>query len=110
MNNKIKYFAANIIAPGLGHFAMKKWGRGLIYFLGSSVCVAWLIIAFVKNIIGLYYMTMDTDDSVFDPVRLLISIFTPIGVLIILWGFSYVDICFFCKLKTVKEEEKVNDQ
>jgi len=110
MNKKIKYIAVNVIAPGIGLLAMKKWCRGLIYFLGSATCLVCILIAFTKNVIGLYYIDMDTDSSMLDPVRLLISIFLPLGLLILLWFSSYVDLCFFCKLEPKIKSGENNDK
>ena len=105
MSRKIRYVAANIIAPGVGHFAMKKWLRGLVYLLGTVICLVWLIVSFVQNVIGMYYKAMDSNDIAFDnPVTFLISLLAPIAALCLVWAFSYIDIFFFCKPVAQKEE------
>jgi len=103
MLKKIKYLAANLIAPGIGHFAMKRWIQGLIYFLGAIGCLVWLVIAFVKKIIVLYNSTMETPDSSFDGLSVLIALLLPIGSLIAIWLISFIDLCFFSAIPEKNE-------
>jgi hypothetical protein len=97
MSKKIKYLVANLVAPGIGHFAMKKWIRGVIYFFGAAACIIWLIIALAIKIKSLYYSNMDTPDSAFSGQGMLIALL-PAGALFLLWFFSYIDLCLFCKI------------
>lgn len=102
---KLIYIAANIMAPGMGHFAMKRWKRGLFYFLGTALCLVWLIIAFKQNVIPLYYGNVETNDSVYDFKRFLLEMLLPIVAIFLIWLCSYIDLFFFSK-PLLKKEEK----
>lgn len=97
---KIRYLGANLIAPGIGQLTMKKWFRGSIQLLGAVVCVIWMIVAFVDIMIDNYYRVMNGTQI----HTSLYNLFTPMGVLIIWWIYSYIDLIFFCSLPPPKKE------
>ena len=106
MARKFKYIAYNLLTPGLGHMAMKKWLRGGIFVLGTISCIIWLLLGIKNNIIPLYSADMDTPDSLFESENVIIALFTPIAVLIFLWILSFIDICLFCEPNLNSDQPK----
>ena len=100
LSGKMKYIGANIIAPGIGQLTMKKWFRGSVQLLGAILCVVWMLVAFVEIIIDNYYRIMNGTEMHTG----LSAVFTPIGVLILWWIYSYIDLIFFCSPPPPKKE------
>ncbi len=97
---KGKALFANIIAPGVGHFALKKWARGVIYIVLTCFGLIWLVWAFAACIIGAYIRTAEGGDPGFNLWQLIAPFIGVAG----LWIISYFDLIFFCKVKV--EEKK----
>lgn len=102
---KIKYLLANLMAPGIGLFAMKRWIRGIIYFFSAASCFLWMVISFSGVMIGNLYNAME--DKELDSNSL--GIFLPMFLFVSIWMISYIDLLFFCKPLTVKETKEEND-
>jgi hypothetical protein len=90
---KMKALMANVISPGAGHFVLKKWIRGGLFTLITIGAIIWLIGAFAVCIIGLYKKAAQGGDVSFNYIYLLI----PFLAVFVIWGYSYVDLLFFCK-------------
>jgi hypothetical protein len=100
---KLKYAGLNLVAPGIGHFAMKRWGRGLIYFLSTLACFIWMLVSFFQLLIGNIYTAANGGNPKVD----MLSVFLPMGLIVAIWIVSYIDIMFIrLRDKTSAESEK----
>jgi len=100
---KIRYAGLNLIAPGIAQLAMKRWVRGLLQLFSALACVVWILVAFVNVMIGNIYMVLDgkeIDSHILD-------VFIPMGVLVLIWIYSYIDLIFFCSSSSSRDD--VND-
>ena len=108
--SKMKYATLNLIAPGIGQMAMKKWIRGIIQLLAALVCCGWMLVGFVKIVVGNIYRVMDGKN----PETSLMDVFIPIGAVILIWGISYIDLFLFCSpppgQHTAATRKKDNEQ
>lgn len=98
---KGKALFANLIAPGFGHLALKKWGRGVLYIVLAGITIAWLVIAFIVCIIGAYFRTMNGGNPDFNFWHLAVPFFAISAV----WIFSYIDLLFLCKTESTENTE-----
>jgi hypothetical protein len=97
---KFRYAGLNFIAPGIGQLAMKKWIRGSLQLLASIACIVWMVVALVNIMVGNIYLILDgkeVDSHILD-------VFIPMGVLALIWIYSYIDLIFFCSLPAPKDE------
>lgn len=101
MKGKGKAIFANLLAPGFGHLVLKKWLRGLLFFLGTLLAVAWVIASFAIFIIGAYSRAAQGEDITFN----IMHIFSPLIVVFIIWIGSYVDLICFCKVEAKEKKE-----
>lgn len=98
---KIKALFANVVAPGAGHFVLKKWLRGSLFLLAAIAVVIWLFWAFATDIIGNYSRVADGGDIKFDAMDLV----RPFIAIFVLWVYTYLDLLFFCKTGTAENSE-----
>ena len=93
----------NLLFPGIGQFYLKRWFMGTIIFLGSLICLGWLllemyclIILNLKNMLD----SLDTVNSGFQLYKINIIKFATAFILLIFLGIlSIVDAVFFFKNK-----------
>lgn len=91
---KGKALFVNIVAPGAGHFLLKKWIRAAIYILLTTLAFIWLIWAFVYCIIGAYVRAAEGGEINFNVMQIL----SPVIAVVAIWVASYLDLLFFCKV------------
>ena len=101
MAKKMRYAGLNLIAPGIGQLAMKKWIRGSLQLLGAVVCIVWMIAALVNVMIGNIYLVLDGKE----PDAHILDVFIPMGVLALIWIYSYIDLFFFCSVAKTSEKK-----
>jgi len=97
---KFRYVGLNFIAPGIGQLAMKKWIRGSLQLLSSLACIVWMLVAFVQVMVGNIYMVLEGKEI----KSSILDIFIPMGVLGIIWVYSYIDLIFFCSTPSKTQE------
>jgi len=106
LGKKTKYAVLNLIAPGIGQIAMKKYFRGAFQMLFTVGCFIWMLHSFVLIVVGNLHNAMDGKPIIYN----LSGIFIPMGLIFVLWFFSYLDLFFLCSLPkgadTVKPERK----
>jgi hypothetical protein len=98
-SKKLKLAGLNLIAPGVAHFAMRRWWRGLLYLLSTIGCVAWALISFFQIMIGNIYAAADGKTPTAD----VWSVFIPIGATLAIWIVSYIDLMLTRANETEKE-------
>lgn len=98
---KGKALFANVVAPGAGHFLLKKWIGAVIYLLLTTLAFIWLIWAFAYCIIGAYIRAAEGDEITFNIMQML----SPVIAIVVIWVASYIDLCFFCKVAEEKPEK-----
>jgi len=96
---KLKLAGLNLIAPGVAHFAMRRWWRGLFYLLSTIGCVVWALISFFQIMIGNIYVAAEGKTPTVD----IWSVFIPIGIAFLIWFVSYIDLMLTRAGETEKE-------
>ncbi len=81
----------NLLAPGVGQFALRRWLRGLLFLGASLTCFVWALVGIFKIMIGNLYNALDGKPVVAD----LYGVFIPIGLTVLIWIVSYVDLFLF---------------
>jgi hypothetical protein len=92
LGKKTKYAVLNLIAPGIGQIAMKKYFRGAFQILFTVGCFIWMLHSFVLIVVGNLHNARDGKPINYD----LSGIFIPMGLIFVLWVFSYFDLFFLC--------------
>ena len=108
-STKSKAILANLIAPGIGQLAQRRWLSGSLYLLASLLGLAWLIYVFVKIMIQTWQNAMDGAPLEYS----MTEFFIPIIAIILIWIISYIDIFIFApKNDSLEkhEEEPTNDK
>ena len=108
-STKSKAVLANLIAPGAGQLAQRRWISGSLYLLASILGVGWLMYVFVKIMIQTWHNAMDGAPLKYS----MTEIFIPIIAIIVLWIISYIDIFIFAPSNDSlekPEEEPENDK
>ena len=91
MAKRLKGAALNLVAPGIGQFALKRWLRGLLFLGASLACFVWTLVGFFKIMVGNLYNAVEGR-----PVEVnLHGVFGPMGLIILVWIISYVDLFLF---------------
>ena len=104
--HKLKFAGLNLIAPGIAHLAMKRWWKGLFYLLSTLGCFAWVLASFFQLLIGNIYTAAEGGTPTVD----MWSVFLPMGLIVVIWIASYVDIIFIrleAPKKTSIEENEI---
>jgi len=104
--NKVKALLANFIAPGIGHFVLKKWIRGVLFLLSSIGIIIWLLCIFVSSILENYQRVADGKGLESN----LVQLFLPFVAITILWIYTYIDLIFFCKVINPPETKETNEE
>ena len=102
----MRYVGLNLIAPGVAQCAMKKWIRGLLQLSGAIACILWMVVALAQIMIGNLYLAMNGKQ----PQVHILDVFIPMGVIILLWIYSFIDLFFFCNVEDQLEKEESNYQ
>lgn len=88
----------NLIFPGLGQFYLKRWLMGTLLFLGSLVCLFWLIVEIYLLFAAFY--SIDTADFNFLLYKNNIIRFATAFIMLIFLGLlSIIDAVFLFKNK-----------
>lgn len=102
MLKKTKYAAANLIAPGVGQLAMKKWIRGFLFLIASIAACVWMLLAFITTVVKNYQNAVNGNELHIDYIGILL----PMIFLVLLWIYTYIDLFLFCTFP----EKKSNNE
>lgn len=87
-----KYIVLNLMAPGFGQLAMKKYFRGGIQFLAVIAGIIWLVVVFGTEMVALYDHAANGGD-----IAMRWNLFiAPSAFIVLVWVLSFVDLIFFC--------------
>lgn len=88
-----KYIILNLMAPGIGQMALKKYIRGVLQFVAAIFAILWLVVVFANEITRCWRNAVNGGDMVlhFWPFVY------PILLLTVTWILSFVDLLLFCK-------------
>lgn len=96
--NMTKYIVLNLMAPGFGHFAMKKYLRGAIHLIATTAGIIWLVVVFGDEVKMLWAHASNGGDIAIHWKPFI----APSVFIVLVWFFSFVDLIFFCKPPEVK--------
>lgn len=92
-SERFKGLLANVIAPGFGQFARKRYLRGMLFLSASAAIFAsavWTVAGPMINNINMLLDNRDQDIATID-----INAFTIRAVIILfVWALSYADLLF----------------
>ena len=90
--NMMKYIVLNLMAPGFGQFAMKKYIRGIIQILAVTALIIWMVVIFGNEMKQLWANAENGGEIVMH-WKLFIA---PIVSIVLIWILSFIDLLFFC--------------
>ena len=90
--NMAKYIVLNLMAPGFGQFAMKKYIRGIIQIAAVTASIIWIVVVFGNEIKTLWDHAANGGEMAMH----LKPFIAPIVSFILIWVLSFVDLLFFC--------------
>ena len=101
VKNKYFYVGLNLMLPGSGQFALKRYLRGLLQVIGAAGAILWLVAVVIMPIINFYTGDPATQEL---PKIQYLSMIYPILLFIGVTVWSMVDVLIgFDKNKKEKE-------
>ena len=98
--SKLKSLGVNIIAPGIGQFFLKRFFRGVFMLFASLALCLWALIIIFSPIIS--YMSDSSQNPQQLPVINFINLVIALVSVVLIWGWSYLDILLFKEKPTTK--------
>lgn len=105
---KLYYLGMSFVAPGVAHFALGRWLRGLIFFFLSLIAFFWGVWEILRPLIVTVanFLNGPGQDARFEEIGYMYFIRISIALLalVIVWGWSIYD-----AMKILKQSERTND-
>lgn len=93
MKSKLFYIGLNLLAPGIGQLGLKWFFRGSLEFLGAVAAIIWAAREVIKPMFTL--LTSDGGGSGDVPAINLQALMTALGIALLIWIWSMVEIAIF---------------
>ena len=89
----IKYIILNLMAPGIGQMALKKYIRGVMQFAAAIFAMIWLVVVFGDEVKRCWNNAVNGGDMMMHWRPFLY----PMLLLTVTWILSFADLLLFCK-------------
>ncbi|MCK5844327.1 MAG: hypothetical protein KAG97_06440 [Victivallales bacterium] len=89
-----KYIVLNLMAPGIGQLALRKFIRGTLQFAVAIFAMLWLVVVFGNEIRTIWSNAVDDGGDI---TMHWCHFIAPLVLLTGIWIFSFIDLLLFCK-------------
>jgi hypothetical protein len=97
---KLYYYGLGFVAPGIGHFALGRWFRGIAFALLSLLAFFWGVWEALRPLImSIASYLSEQKNAVIEEVNFMYFVRISIALLalVFIWGFSFYDLARIMK-------------